>query len=256
MSVRVEHDGAISTLVLARPEKLNALDESMIVALDAALTEAESREETRVVILTGEGKAFVAGADIAAMAGMSIADAEAFGELGHKVFRRYETSRLPVIAAVNGFALGGGLELALACDFIHASENAKLGLPETGLGIIPGFGGTQRLPRRVGLGMARELIFTGRTLDAGEALRVGLVNGIHGREALLPNVRAIAEQIAQKGPLALAHAKRLMVEGADLPLPQANAREVECFSELFPTDDRVEGMQAFIEKRAPVFTGE
>jgi enoyl-CoA hydratase len=255
MTIRIEHDGALTTLTLARPEKLNALDVSMIEALDAAFTETEARAETRVVILTGEGKAFVAGADIASMAGMSMAEAESFGELGHRVFRRLETSRLPVIAAVNGFALGGGLELALACDFIHTSDNAKLGLPETGLGIIPGFGGTQRLPRRVGLGLARELIFTGRTIDAAEALRIGLVNGVHPRENLLGQVRVIADQIATKGPLAIAHAKRLMVVGADLALPKANELEIEAFSVLFPSEDRIEGMQAFVEKRPPDFTG-
>lgn len=255
MSVRVEHEGALTTLVIARPEKLNALDTSVLEGLDAAFTEAEAREATRVVIVTGEGKAFVAGADIASMASMTLAEGEAFGELGHRVLGRFEASELPVIAAVNGFALGGGLELALACDFIHVADNAKLGLPETGLGIIPGFGGTQRLPRRIGLGLAREWIFSARVVDAAEALRVGLVNGVHPRESLLPAVRAIAEQIATKGPLAIAQAKKVMLRGADVPLAQANAAELEAFSSLFATDDRVEGMQAFVEKRPARFTG-
>lgn len=254
-NVRVEHEGAISIVTIDRPERLNALDVNVLLELEATFKALASREETRVVILTGEGKAFVAGADIAAMTQMSTGEAEEFAATGHRVFSEIERFRCPVIAAVNGFALGGGCELALACDFIHASSKAKLGLPEVTLGLIPGFGGTQRLPRRVGPGIARELIYSGEMIDAQEALRIGLVNKVHEPDELLPNVKKLAETIARRGPIAVATAKSAIREGADRPLPEANAIEVRSFGELFRSEDMREGTRAFVEKRKPNFTG-
>jgi enoyl-CoA hydratase len=253
--VQITHDGHVSTLVLNRPEKLNSLSPDVLTALEAAIGEVDARTETRCVILTGAGKAFVAGADIASMTEMDGAQARRFGEQGHRTYRAIETLRCPVIAAVNGFALGGGCELALACDFIHASEKARFGLPEVGLGIIPGFGGTQRLARRVAVGVARELVYTGAMLDAAEALRIGLVNAVHPPEALLERVGALALTISQKGPLAVAAAKRVIRDGMDGSLPEGNALEIGAFEDLFGSADQREGMGAFIEKRAPVFKG-
>jgi enoyl-CoA hydratase len=253
--VQITHDGHVSTLLVNRPEKLNSLSPDLLAALEAAIREVDARSETRCVILTGAGKAFVAGADIAAMVEMEEEPARTFGAQGHRVFRALEELRCPVIAAVNGFALGGGCELALACDFIHASEKAKLGLPEVGLGIIPGFGGTQRLARRVGVGLARELVYTGGMIDAAEALRIGLVNAVHPPEALLERVGAVARTIAQKGPLAVAAAKRVIRDGVDRSLPEGNALEIAAFGGLFGSADQREGMGAFVEKRAPEFKG-
>jgi len=251
--VDVTHDGPVSTVTLDRPDKLNALSAEVLGDLEAAIAEVGGRPETRAVILTGAGKAFVAGADIAGMLDMDLARAQAFGERGHAVFEALELVPCPVIAAVNGFALGGGCELALACDFIYASEKAKFGLPEVGLGVIPGFGGTQRLPRRVGYGMARELVYSGRMIDAAEALRIGLANRVCAPEALLGAARETALSIAEKGPLAVATAKRVMREGSGIPLPHANRIEIAAFADLFETEERREGMTAFIEKRPAKF---
>ena len=244
----------IAVLTVNRPEALNAMNVALLQALDAALAALEG-SDVRAAILTGTGKAFVAGADIAAMAEMRVADAQAFSVLGHRVARRLEEASFPTLAAVNGFALGGGCELALACDFIYASEKAKLGLPEVGLGVLPGWGGTQRLPRRVGVGHARELIFSGRVLDAAEAQRIGLVNAVFAPDALLDAARATAREIAAKGPCAVRATKRLLLEGPEQALTEANAAEVRAFGKLFGTADQREGMKAFLEKRAPRFEG-
>jgi enoyl-CoA hydratase len=254
-NVRVEHESSVSIVTIDRPERLNALDAGVLTELENVFKELNAREETRAVIVTGEGKAFVAGADIAAMTQMSVGHAEEFGAMGHRVFSEIERFRCPVIAAVNGFALGGGCELALACDFIHASTKAKLGLPEVTLGLIPGFGGTQRLPRRVGVGLARELIYSGEMIDAAEALRIGLVNRVHEPDELMPAVKKLAATIATRGPLAVAAAKMAIRDGADRPLPEANALEVRTFGELFRSEDMKEGTRAFLEKRKPTFTG-
>jgi enoyl-CoA hydratase len=209
------HDGSISTLTVNRPQSLNALDRVTLEAMRAAIVEVAQRKP-RVLIVTGAGdKAFVAGADIAAMAQMSQAEAESFARLGQGVFAALEDLPLPVIAAVNGFALGGGCELALACDFIHASDKAKFGQPEVKLGIIPGFGGTQRLTRRIGLGMARELIYTGRLIGPEEALRIGLCNAVSPRRELQERVLETARAIAAVGPGAVASAKQVIQAGAD-----------------------------------------
>jgi enoyl-CoA hydratase len=253
-NVRVEAAGPVVTVTVDRPKVLNALDDTTLRELAELFTGLAPT--VRCVILTGAGeKAFVAGADIAAMAGMSVEQGRAFAERGHAVAAALEALPAPVIAAVNGFALGGGLELALACDFAIASQNARLGLPEVGLGIIPGFGGTQRLARRIGIGRARELIYTGNLVTAEEAVRIGLVNAVTAPADLLRTAMNLAETIASRGPLAVASAKKAIGQGADLPLGQALALERELFAGLFVTGDRKEGMQAFLEKRSPLFRG-
>jgi enoyl-CoA hydratase len=253
MTVLLAHDGAISTLTVNRPESLNALDRATLEALAGAIDEVAARKP-RCLIVTGAGdKAFVAGADIAAMEPMTAAQAEAFGRLGQSAFAALEALPLPVIAAVNGFALGGGCELALACDFIYASDKAKLGQPEVKLGIIPGFGGTQRLARRVGLGMARELIYTGRMVGPEEALRIGLVNAVVPRRELMERVLETARAIASAGPNAIAAAKRVINAGIDRPLAAGLDLEAQAFGAGFGTNEQREGMRAFLEKREAKF---
>jgi enoyl-CoA hydratase len=213
-------------------------------------------ETVRVVVLTGAGtRSFIAGADVAEMVDKGYLEAFRFAELGQRVCAALETMDKPVIAAINGYALGGGCELAMACDFAYASTAAEIGQPEVNLGIIPGFGGTQRLLRRIPLGMAREMVLVGRTLSAEEALRLGLVNAIFEPEQLMPEVLGLARRIAEKGPLAVARAKRLMVNGLDMPLLAGNALERESFAGLFATEDQKEGMRAFLSKRSPDFQG-
>lgn len=253
--VEVTHDGHVSTLTINRPDKLNALSQEVLSDLSVAVDAVAANVDTWAVVITGTGKAFVAGADIAAMKDMTEAEGLAFGALGHDVFSAIENLRCPVIAAVNGFALGGGCELALACDFIYASSKAKFGQPEVSLGIIPGFGGTQRLPRRVGSAAARELIYTGKMINAAEALRLGLANAVFEPDELLGAAAKTAAEIASKGPLAVASAKRLIRDGVDLPLPEANRLEQAAFGDAFGTEDQSEGMAAFLEKRAPTFKG-
>jgi enoyl-CoA hydratase len=253
-TVKMERDDAVVTLTLNRPDKLNALNAQLLAELHQALVTLEAERQVRCVILTGAGeKAFAAGADIAAMATMSTADAKVFSDLGHRAFAALEQAHYAVIGAINGFALGGGCELALSCDFLYASDKAKLGQPEVSLGVIPGFGGTQRLARRVGIGRARELCFTGDMIGAEEALRIGLVNAVVPHAELLPKVREVAKKIAQKGPLAVAQCKRVMLRGADVPLATANELEGQAFASLFGTHDQREGMAAFMEKRAAKF---
>jgi len=246
-------DGAVATVTVHRPKALNALNARTIAELLAAVKEVA---DARVVMLTGAGeKAFVAGADIAEMAAMSAAEGLAFGRAGHELMQAIEESDRPFIAAVNGFALGGGCELALACDFIFATPNARLGQPEVNLGVIPGFGGTQRLTRLVGRARAKELIFTGDMIDAARAKEIGLVLDVVPLPELLRHARAALERIAKKGPLAIRRAKEAIDRGADLELVDGLAIEREVFSDLFASADRREGMKAFLEKRPPVFTG-
>jgi enoyl-CoA hydratase len=252
--IDVAREHAVALVTIDRQEALNALDVATLTELRDCLRELGEDDEVRVVILTGAGeKAFVAGADIKYMSGLRVDEAKEWGALGHEAGRLLETMPKPTIAAINGFALGGGCELALACDIRYASTNAKLGQPEVNLGIIPGWGGTQRLARVCGLGVAKELIFTGRTVAADEALRIGLVNGVD--DPVLEKAREVAQLLASKSPIAL----RVMKELANRSLGgdhTANlAAEADGFGELFSSADAKEGMTAFVEKREPRFTG-
>jgi enoyl-CoA hydratase len=251
-------DGAapIRTVTLNRPQVLNAIDARTLEELYAVFEEVARTPDVRCVILTGAGeKAFAAGADIAAMAAMGEEEARRFSGLGHRLGRTMAELHAPIIAAVGGFALGGGLELALACDFIVASRTAKLGQPEVKVGVVPGFGGSQRLCRRIGVARARELLFTGELVDAAKAEAWGLVNAVVDPGDLLPAVRRIAEQIAARAPLAVAACKRAVRAGEDLPLERALAYEQELFAASFGTADQKEGMRAFLDKRPPRFEG-
>ena len=252
--IRVAAVDAVAVLTVDRQDALNALDVATLTDLRDRLREVAEDADIRAVILTGAGeKAFVAGADIKYMSGLDVDEAKAWGALGHEAGRLLETMPKPTIAAVNGFALGGGCELALACDIRYAASAAKLGQPEVNLGIIPGWGGTQRLARVCGLGVAKELIFTGRVIGAEEALRIGLVNAVH--DPVLDQARETAALLASKSPIAL----RVMKELANRALGgdhTANLEaEGETFGELFSSDDAKEGMTAFVEKREPVFRG-
>jgi enoyl-CoA hydratase len=261
-TVLCEREGAIAVLTLNRPDKLNALNAELLEELDATLARlcslepGASGDAVSCAILTGAGeKAFAAGADIGAMLDMTTENARAFSEMGHRICSRIEKAPFPVIGAINGFAFGGGCEIALACDFLYASDKAKLGQPEVNLGVMPGFGGTQRLARRVGIGRARELCYTGDAIGADEALRLGLVNQVVPHAELMAKVREVATKIASKGRLAVAQCKRVLYTGADVPLDVANALETQSFAMLFGSKDRAEGMKAFLEKRKASFTG-
>lgn len=254
--IKVQTEGTVATVTIDRQDKLNALSSEVLEGLHDAFGYLADQPEVRACVLTGAGKAFVAGADIAAMQDLSPEDAEKFSLLGHSLGEKMEALRFPIIAAVNGFALGGGCELMLCCDFAYASTKAKLGQPEVNLGVIPGFGGTQRLSRRVGLGVARELVYTGKIIGADDALRVGLVNAVFEPDALLAEATKTAELIATKGPLAVAAAKDVLLRGADEPLPDANRREAQAFGKCFASKDQKEGMAAFLAKRPAEFVGE
>jgi enoyl-CoA hydratase len=233
---------------------MNALDRPTLEELHDRLEGLAGDSDVRVVVLTGSGeKAFVAGADIKYMSGLDANEAKEWGELGQNAGRLLETMPKPTIAAINGFALGGGCELALACDLRYASSAAKLGQPEVNLGIIPGWGGTQRLARACGLGVAKELILTGRLVDADEALRIGLVNGVH--DPVLEKVREVAALLASKSPLALAAAKRAVNHALHGDHVENLGREADEFGALFESEDAKEGLTAFAEKREPRFTG-
>ncbi|KPK74554.1 MAG: hypothetical protein AMJ79_13780 [Phycisphaerae bacterium SM23_30] len=245
--------GRIGILKFNRPRALNALNGALLEELEEFLCTGINAEPIRALVVTGEGKAFIAGADIKEMQSFDREGIRRFCELGHRITHLLENLPMITIAAVNGFALGGGLEIALACDFIYASRDAKLGLPEVSLGVIPGFGGTQRLPRAVGARLAKELITTGRSLDAEEGLRVGLVNKAVEPEKLLEEAINTAEKILQNSFSAVTRAKRSVHEGGGLLLEKALEVEREYFVDSFTTKDRAEGMAAFIEKRAPEF---
>lgn len=253
--VRLERRGPVALLTLNRPDALNALSSDSLRALASRIAEVADDRDVRAVVVTGEGRAFAAGADIAEMRGFSPEQAERFSRLGHDSFDALEALAVPTLAAVNGFALGGGCELACACDWIYASEKAKFGQPEVNLGAIPGFGGTSRLARRAGLAWAKELVLTGDRIDAETAQRIGLVNRIFPQAELLDRALAAAESVAAKGPLAVARAKRVMQEGQGVDLRVANALEQNAFGLCFATEDRAEGMTAFVEKRDPKFQG-
>jgi len=252
--VRIERRGAVALLTLNRHEALNALDRATLLALQAAVAEVAAQTDVRALVLTGEGRAFAAGADIQEMRGLSPLEAEAFSRLGHETLACFEALRMPTIAAVNGFALGGGCELALACDWIYASEKARFGQPEVALGLIPGFGGTSRLTRRVGSAWAKELVLGGENIKADEALRIGLANRVVEPDALLGKALESAEAVAAKGPLAVALAKGVMQQGQDADVRTAHALEQSAFGLVFASEDRLEGMDAFLEKRDPKFS--
>jgi enoyl-CoA hydratase len=252
----VSQSGAVAVLTIDRPEAMNALDVPTLSALRDALDDASADEVTRVVVLTGAGeKAFAAGADIKYMSGLGAEAAKAWGALGQDCTRLLETIPQPTIAAVNGFALGGGCELALACDLRFASSSARLGQPEINLGIIPGWGGTQRLARVCGLGVAKELILTGRLVAAEEALRIGLVNAVYEPEELLEKTLDTARLLASKSPLALAAAKEAINRALGGDHAANLEREANGFGELFGSEDAREGLTAFVEKREPIFRG-
>jgi enoyl-CoA hydratase len=252
--IRVDREGAVVVVTVDRQEAMNALDLATLTDLHDRLRELADDDEARALIVTGAGeKAFVVGADIKYMSGLDVDQAKEWGALGHEAGRLLETMPKPTIAAVNGFALGGGCELALACDVRYAASTAKLGQPEVNLGIIPGWGGTQRLARVCGLGVAKELIFTGRIIDAEQALRIGLVNAVH--DPVLEQALKTAELLAAKSPIAL----RLMKDLANRALGGDHAAnleaEAETFGELFSSEDAKEGLAAFVEKREPKFAG-
>lgn len=255
-TLTVDVAGPCAVVTIRREKALNALNRTLMRELAAGFADLEASDQIRVIILTGGGdKAFVAGADIAEMRGLSPLEARAFSEAGHVVGDRIAAMGKPVLAAVNGFALGGGCELALACDFIYASDRAKFGQPEVNLGLMPGFGGTQRLLRRVGPARAAELLFTGDLIGADEALRIGLVNAVVPAAELMTRVKEQALKIATKGPLGVASCKRALRRAEELPLHAGNELESSLFGSLFSTADAAEGTSAFLEKRAAQFTG-
>jgi enoyl-CoA hydratase len=255
-NVLMEKKGATAIVSINRPKALNALNFQTVEELLHCLRELAQDEETAVVILTGSGeKSFVAGADIAHMQSLDVIEARKFGMLGHELARTLEEIPQPVIAAINGFALGGGCELAISCDMRFASINAKFGQPEVNLGVIPGFGGTQRLPRLIGKGLATELLYSGDIIDAEEALRIGLVNKVFPQEELLEKCLELAEKIASRGPLAVKLCKEAVNNGMEMELARACQYEVDLFSICFSSAEQKEGMSAFLEKRSPKFKG-
>jgi enoyl-CoA hydratase len=254
--ISVARQDAVATVTVDRPDALNALDLPTLTELRDRLTEIGDDASARVVVLTGAGdRAFVAGADIKYMSGLDVEGGKAWGELGHNCGQLLETMPKPTIAAINGFALGGGCELALACDLRYASSTAKLGQPESNLAIIPGWGGTQRLARVCGLGVAKDLILTGRIVEAEEALRIGLVNAVYEPGELRERVAETARALAAKGPLALAAAKAAVNHSLQGDHVENLIGEADRFGDLFATEDQKEGMSAFVEKREPKFTG-
>ena len=247
--VLYEQKGAVGVITINREKALNALNSTVLKELDETL-DAVDLHTTRCLILTGAGqKSFVAGADIAEMSTLTKAEGEAFGKKGNDVFRKIETFPIPVIAAVNGFALGGGCEIAMSCDIRICSENAVFGQPEVGLGITPGFGGTQRLARLIGAGMAKQMIYSARNIKADEAYRIGLVNSVYPSEELLPAAEKLAATIAKNAPIAVRNCKKAINEGLQVDMDQAIVIEEKLFGDCFESYDQKEGMAAFLEKR-------
>jgi enoyl-CoA hydratase len=245
----------IATITVNRPDKLNALNDATIAELGRAIDEANARADVAAVLLTGAGRSFIAGADISELESQSPLEAQRRARAGQAIFRRFETSPKPTVAAINGFALGGGCELAMACHVRLASDKAKLGQPEVKLGIVPGYGGTQRLPRLVGRGAALRLLLTGDMIDAAEALRLGLVDQVVAPEALLDTARALLTTMAANAPLALAGCIEAVDRGLGVTLEEGCTIESDFFGLLSATTDMKEGMRAFLEKRAATFTG-
>lgn len=252
-TIIVEQDGPVAILTFNRPEKLNALNTEMLQEVTQALAALQDDPAIRVLILTGQGRAFIAGADVRQFLEFDSTRAHEFAQQAREVVSRLEALPLPVIAAVNGFALGGGCEVALACDLIYASEKATFGQPEINLGLMPGMGGSQRLARLVGKGLAKEICLTGRALSAAEALAVGLAARVFPAASLLPECRQIALELAAKSRFALGQIKRVINLGFDVDLPTALALETQAFGLCFGTPDPHEGVRAFLDKRAPRF---
>ena len=244
-----EQKGAVGIITISREKALNALNSTVLKEIDATL-DAVNLDEVRCLILTGAGeKSFVAGADIGEMSSLTKTEGEAFGKIGNDVFRKLEVFPIPVIAAINGFALGGGCEMAMSCDIRICSDNAVFGQPEVGLGITPGFGGTQRLPRLVGMGIAKQMIYTGRNIKADEAFRIGLVNAVYTQEELMPNAEKLAATIAKNAPIAVRNCKKAINDGMQTDMDQAIVIEEKLFGDCFESYDQKEGMTAFLEKR-------
>jgi len=255
-SVKLEQDKGVATITIARPKALNAVDQSVVDEVTQVVGELAKDTQLRAVIVTGEGdKAFVAGADIKAMSSMNGLEAERFSMQAHAMILAIEALPVPVLSAVNGFCLGGGLEMAMCADIIYASDNAKFGQPEVNLGLMPGMGATVRLQRRIGAQAASEMIFTGETIDAQRALQLGLVHTVWPLAEMRQQVRAIADKIASRGPLAVRACKGLIRAAAEMPLKEACLLEAKAFALLFTTEDKREGTGAFIEKRAATFVG-
>jgi enoyl-CoA hydratase len=255
-NVLLDREERVAILTINRPKALNALNNDTLLEIKSAVLEVKEDSGIDLLIITGAGdKAFVAGADISFMQNLSAMEGRTFGALGQEVFRMIEALEKPVIAAVNGFALGGGCELAMCCDFRIASTSAKFGQPEVGLGITPGFGGTQRLPRLVGTGMAKQMLYTADAIDAKEALRIGLVNSLVEPEELMDFVRKIAKRILSKGQVAVRLSKVAANEGMQTDIDRGMTIEADVFGLCFATSDQKEGMTAFVEKRKPQFTG-
>ena len=251
--VKLEKQGHVGIVTIDRQEALNALNSQVLSDLDAVIDQVAADDEIYVMILTGAGRSFVAGADIGEMKGFSSIDGKKFGVHGGGVFLKLENMAKPVIAAVNGFALGGGCELSMACDIRLASEKAKFGQPEVGLGITPGFSGTQRLPRRVGVAKAKELIFSGRMIKADEAKEIGLVNAVYAPEALMDGALEMAKSFTKNAPIAVKYAKACIDRGMQMDIDDGIAVENELFAMCFATADQKEGMGAFLEKRPAAF---
>ena len=247
--INYEAEGMVGVITINRPKALNALNSQVLEELDQTL-DAVDLESVRVLILTGAGeKSFVAGADIGEMSTLTKAEGEAFGKKGNDVFRKLETFPIPVIAAVNCFALGGGCEISMSCDIRICSENAVFGQPEVGLGITPGFGGTQRLARIVGVGMAKQMIYSARNIKADEAYRIGLVNAVYPLEELMPAAQKLAASIAKNAPIAVRNCKKAINDGLQVDMDEAIVIEEKLFGDCFESYDQKEGMTAFLEKR-------
>jgi enoyl-CoA hydratase len=253
--LKIEHNNGVTVLTISAPKTLNALNSSILKELNDFIDNLDAA--TRVLIITGDGeKSFVAGADISEMAHLNEPQGTEFGRLGAQVFRKIEVLPIPVIAAVNGFALGGGCELAMSCDIRICSSNAKFGQPEVGLGIIPGFSGTYRLPKLIGQGYAKEMIYTGKVIRADEALRIGLVNAVYEPEELMDKAMEMAQMMLKNAPVAISLAKQSINEGYDLDADGAIGLENKLFGKCFATKDQKEGMDAFLNKRPAAFKGE
>lgn len=253
--VVIEKKDHVAVLKINRPDALNALNTEVLTELEQAVDRLDADEEVRVIVITGEGRAFVAGADIGEMATLSMTEGRSFGQKGQKLYRKIEKMEKPTIAAVNGFALGGGCELAMACDIRYASETAIFGQPETGLGITPGFSGTQRLTQLVGKGLATEMILSATNIDANRAKEIGLVNRVTPPEELMEETMKLAEKIASNAPLAVRWANSAIKRGMEADTDTGIAIEGDLFGMCFATEDQKEGMKAFLERRKAEFKG-